>query len=443
MKFSKFTHAIQGPGGVFVYHSANGEKCKITKENYDSILELLDSRDEEKIKEYLSWLIEKGMIVEDDEDGREEKEYYVAPTQEIKELAQRGLYITNLRLNVTQNCNLRCKYCFENALENYENRQKMDFETAKKAVDVFLDLLEKNGKSEGNIRFFGGEPLLDFSLITRVVEHVKQNKNENITIHFMVNSNGTLITDEMASYFAENDIHMIISLDGLEEINDINRVDIKGSGSFRRVEAGLKKLLKYKCSIDLATVVTEANVNALLDIVGYIKKLNDEYSAQCSLALSYLHITSENGASGYVEKTGKIIEAIKKARASGINCFGGFTHQVFHNMISPNGGRHCMCLGTELSVMPDGKVFPCYGIQIELGSIDEIDKLLKSDNYFSLIQRTCGFEKKCRGCEIEYYCAGGCYADFMSDKGKEKNTCRDKAFQVLLFRELVREYLLS
>ena len=105
-------------------------------------------------------------VVEDDEDGREEKEYYVAPTQEIKELAQRGMYITNLRLNVTQNCNLRCKYCFENALENYENRQKMDFETAKKAVDVFLDLLEKNGKSEGNIRFFGGEPLLDFSLMT-------------------------------------------------------------------------------------------------------------------------------------------------------------------------------------------------------------------------------------------------------------------------------------
>lgn len=441
MRLSERTHVIEGKTGVFMYNSVNGEKCKLSWENYDN-LRLALKEEETDARKQLNWFFEKGMIEEESKEAKNDCHYF-SPTEAMLEEARTGIHISNLRLNVTHNCNLCCSYCFESNSKQYLGHQTMDRETAQKATDVFLQILKKNGRSEGNVRFFGGEPLLNYSLIVYLVNYVKSTRPADVQIRYVVNTNGTLITDEMAEFFHENDIQVVVSLDGVGKTNDYYRIDRDGKGSFERVDRGLCCLLMHHCSVDVATVVNETNLNLLGEIVDYVCDLNARFSCECGLALSYVHITHEETKTKSADRVSKIMEAIKKARQRGVNCYGGFTHQVFQNMMSPNGGRHCVCLGAELSVMPNGKIYPCDGLQIELGSIDAIDQALRSDEYTNLLRRTCGFEKKCHGCEIEYYCAGGCYADYLSDDGKPKNTCRDRKFQVLLFQELVREYLLS
>ena len=76
-------------------------------------------------------------------------------------------YLGNLILQVTQQCNLRCKYCAYSG--NYYNRthssERMSFDTARKAIDFYLDRSDK--MDDLSLSFYGGEPLLEFALIKK------------------------------------------------------------------------------------------------------------------------------------------------------------------------------------------------------------------------------------------------------------------------------------
>ena len=84
--------------------------------------------------------------------------------------------LSKITLQVTQGCNLRCKYCIYSENINRHQRshsnKRMSWETAKKALDFLLE--HSVDSKEINIGFYGGEPLLEFSLIKRIVAYVKE-----------------------------------------------------------------------------------------------------------------------------------------------------------------------------------------------------------------------------------------------------------------------------
>lgn len=140
--------------------------------------------------------------------------------------------IQGITLQVTQECNFRCKYCVYSGKYKTRTHSKnsMSFETAKKAVDfllarsVDLDMI--------NIGFYGGEPLLEFQLIKSVVEYFKD-KCEGKKYILNMTTNATLFNDEILSFLQENNFVMLISLDGPKEIHDQNRVFASnGEGTF-------------------------------------------------------------------------------------------------------------------------------------------------------------------------------------------------------------------
>ncbi|MCS3922740.1 uncharacterized protein M2325_001450 [Methanococcus voltae PS] len=129
-----------------------------------------------------------------------------------------------LILKVTKNCNLRCKYCYANLsnedsesfeIDNLDNTDNMNFETAKKAIDYLLTI-DKDLK----IQFTGGEPLLNFELLKKVVnycnsEYNSTNKNCKYNINFAIQTNGTIINSEIIKFIKTNKIGLGISLDDL------------------------------------------------------------------------------------------------------------------------------------------------------------------------------------------------------------------------------------
>ncbi len=149
--------------------------------------------------------------------------------------------ISMLTLQVTQACNLRCRYCPYSG--QYNNRQhsnkRMSLEMARRGIDFLWE--HSIDCEEVNLGFYGGEPTIEFNLVRECMEYAKV-KFEGKTVRFSITTNGTIITNEIIEYFQENDVVLMISLDGPKEIHDKNRVFADESGSFNIVMENIKRI---------------------------------------------------------------------------------------------------------------------------------------------------------------------------------------------------------
>lgn len=150
--------------------------------------------------------------------------------------------IQNVTLEVTEKCNLRCKYCIYNESHpEYRafGHKNMDWEVAKKAVD-FLKAHSQNS-DERHIGFYGGEPLINYDLIKKTTDYANKLFDKMI---YSMTTNATLMNEEIADYIMRNKFNIIVSLDGYKELHNKNRLFVSGEGSFENTIRGLKILLK-------------------------------------------------------------------------------------------------------------------------------------------------------------------------------------------------------
>ncbi len=144
-----------------------------------------------------------------------------------------------LILNLTERCNLRCRYCVYSG--HYPTRRThsgrdMSLETAKTAVEKFL----LNSTDDIYISLYGGEPLLAFGLMKEIVTHVKSLTSKKL--YWNLTTNGTLLDDHVIDFLIKNDFSITVSLDGPQSIHDRYRVDAQGNGSFQRIKWCLENL---------------------------------------------------------------------------------------------------------------------------------------------------------------------------------------------------------
>ena len=151
-------------------------------------------------------------------------------------------------LCITERCNLRCDYCcYSGQFEGQRAHgiRTMSFETARKAVDAHLASRQKNGIAA--VSFYGGEPLLEFSLIKEIVHYAKeQAQKRSKKLVFSITTNGTLLDDEKIHFLVENNFSVLVSLDGPQSLHDRYRVFAgnKREGSFETVMKNLKRFVE-------------------------------------------------------------------------------------------------------------------------------------------------------------------------------------------------------
>ncbi|UQT33316.1 radical SAM protein [Parabacteroides distasonis] len=126
--------------------------------------------------------------------------------------------LSELTLNITETCNFRCKYCFFNKKIEESYSKSMSLKTAKKAVDFYF---KNSNNCNHQISFIGGEPLLKFNLIKKIVEYIKTFNNK---VSFTIITNGSLLKEDILNYLIENMFHITISFDGEKEIQGLNRL---------------------------------------------------------------------------------------------------------------------------------------------------------------------------------------------------------------------------
>ncbi|MCM8803362.1 MAG: 4Fe-4S cluster-binding domain-containing protein [Candidatus Omnitrophica bacterium] len=132
--------------------------------------------------------------------------------------------VYRLRLAITTNCILRCRYCFVR-----KNNKVISYPVAAKAINLFL----RSPGEEKLLMIYGGEPLLYFTLLKNIIIFARKKANQlGKSLIISVGTNGILLTKTQLDFLRKTNTKLAISIDGQKKFHDKARVFPSGSGSF-------------------------------------------------------------------------------------------------------------------------------------------------------------------------------------------------------------------
>lgn len=136
-------------------------------------------------------------------------------------------------ISITEQCNLRCRYCCYSG--EYKNNRSHSYKHLTfNDIDDIYTFIERIVKDKSiRVAFYGGEPLLQFSLIQHAIIEGRRIWGDNII--FSISTNGTTLTLDRIEWLIKNEVELFISIDGTRMYHDRNRVDASGNGSYPKV----------------------------------------------------------------------------------------------------------------------------------------------------------------------------------------------------------------
>jgi uncharacterized protein len=179
--------------------------------------------------------------------------------RETPTIPGRTFPLQRIVLNVTNQCNLACGYCYEyseDKISKTEGKPKyMEEDIAQSAIDMLIR--ESADRPAIHVTFFGGETLLNFRLLRSSVDYAKRKSAEAAKrVEFSLTTNATLLNEEMVDFLSEHRIGVTVSIDGDRELNDQMRVFHDGRGSYDVIVPKIKMLLQRHRTNSIGARVT-------------------------------------------------------------------------------------------------------------------------------------------------------------------------------------------
>ena len=429
-------HSYKLGGMNIVLDICSGSVHVVDDASFDIINMYENSSKEEIIKEILA-------KYEDDPDvTREEIEETLEQIGELKkngklfapdnfkpiagELKKRTSGVVKaLCLHIAHTCNLNCSYCFASQGKYHGERAIMSFEVGKRALDF---LVENSGKRRNlEVDFFGGEPLMNFGVVKRLVEYARSiEKEKGKNFRFTLTTNGMLIDDDVIKFSNREMSNVVLSLDGRKEVHDRFRVDYQGRGSWEQIVPKFQRFVKARDNKNyyMRGTFTHANPDFLEDIKTMLDLGFTELSMEpvvCA-ADDPSALTEEDKSIVMKQYEDLALMMLEKHRE-------GKPFTFYHYMIDLKGGpciykRVSGCgSGTEyMAVTPWGDLYPCHQFvgeeKYRLGSVFEgVTNTEIQDEFMSCNVYT---RPECADCWAKLYCSGGCAANAYHATGSVK-----------------------
>ena len=346
--------------------------------------------------------------------------------------------IRAISLNLAQGCNLRCTYCFAGE-GDYGTKGMMSLATATAAID----LLAKD-KPNFHVVFFGGEPMLNFSVIEQVVTWCEQRPQD---ITFSITTNGTLLTAEKLAWFKTKRFAMNLSYDGkgLQARQRLNKD--KASNSEALVQKKLAvfgEQLAQLREFRLRSTVTRENLDQLED------SLLHTLSSSNFKVLVAQHATSINGmkfSKEDIDEVGVILRRVIDRCLDG----GDYarllrldnlkqTIRTIHR--GKTGGMACGAGVHYLTVSVGGGFYLCHRFnEDESERFGDIQAGLDTAKLDEIAHFRTAKKAPCDTCWMREWCAGGCFHEHKTASGdKFKIDPRFCQMQDREFSEAMRVY---
>jgi uncharacterized protein len=155
--------------------------------------------------------------------------------------------LNGLVIGLTEQCNLRCKYCvYSGKHPGYRSHStmQMQWSTLRQSIDFFLERAGRNA----HITFYGGEPLLAWPLLEKAVRYVRDSPSllSECTLH--LTTNATLLDTQKIDFLVARNVAATFSIDGPQEIHDHMRVFKNGEGSYATVARNIESIEKSQAS---------------------------------------------------------------------------------------------------------------------------------------------------------------------------------------------------
>lgn len=317
-------------------------------------------------------------------------------------------------LMVTQQCNLRCKYCYVE-----KSTAVMSLAMAKRAID--FSFRHTPPDEVVDIGYFGGEPLIEFLRLREITAAIKDHpdyRRERVVLSLI--SNGTVWSNAIADYLEDEQIHLCISCDGPADVQDSARRFRNGRPTSAIVERHLQRAAARFPSLHVNAVVSPATLRSLPRTIDYLVDLgvrkihlNPDYSASWSLA----DIDALPGV--YGEVGGRYLHH----RLRGVPVFVNLIDSKIAAIL--RGGyqatEKCRMGSAEFAYAPGGWIYPCERL---IGAGDgsgphcmgHFDSELKHPAHACSRQRTGNPE--CLSCGIRDYCMRWCACSNFFSSGR-------------------------
>lgn len=343
------------------------------------------------------------------------------------------MYTTNVKsmtLALTEQCNLRCKYCgyMPKYLDENYTLKEMPADIAFKAIDI---LMKNSHESEiCHVGFYGGEPLLRLDLIKACVAYIKE-KYPFRKPAYNLTTNAVLLDESVADFLIENDIKIIISFDGPKPQLNKYRVFPNGESSFDIVYKNIHMLYQknpkyFRESVTYNVVMYNGASRELFEAVDALWKSNvnmidlfqTDYFMQVrdKSDLSTLK-TEKIDIKSYDFAYKAMLKNMKKYYNSFRGTEGG-------NIILPGG--FCIAGVRKNFVTTDGKIVVCEKVDEsrEIYEIGDVDNGIDIKKVERLISYTLQKLEKCKKCWAAKFCKV-CFKDITNINDEFCNKARN------------------
>jgi uncharacterized protein len=346
----------------------------------------------------------------------------VAPVQE-------GFAPNQLTLFPTNQCNLRCIYCYASAGDF--KPMVMDWHYATSAFEYLLNSLKERGSKHFSLGFHGGgEPLFPWTFIKRVVNYAEERcAKEGLALAVFSATNGVLSENQL-EWITQHFKNLNISFDGLPHVQDYHRPLANGKSSFNFIDRTLRYLDGRGFNYGLRGTVSSYNVRLMKETVEFI---GENYKAK-SVHLEPLFYCGRCKTSNALSPDMAVfaenfIMCEDVCQSYGINLIYSGSHlDVLHNSF-------CGVSGNNFSVTPDGHLTTCYEVTdtsdrrsqtFFFGKINEQGTIIIDEEKRQfLIGLTVEKLDYCQDCFAKWHCAGECAAklehgDYRGARGNER-----------------------
>ena len=316
-------------------------------------------------------------------------------------------------------CNIGCSYCFYkdvSAHREHEFEGMLSLEMMEKVIASGMEYADHSC----SFAFQGGEPTLaGLEFYKNVLEIEKKYQKPGVEIHNSIQTNGIVVNEDWARFFAENHFLVGLSLDGPAEIHNLNRIDRQQRGTFNTVMNAVRLFRKYQVDFNILCVLTDKSARSIEKIFRFYRKEGFQW-------LQFIPCLDPFGQDGkksvwslseesYSEFLLKIFDLwfteYKKGNYISIRHLDNWLAMMLGD--PPESCNMCGQCSVQYVIEGDGSVYPCDFYVLDewkLGNVGEQSflEMLKSKKANDFITASRIIPEACRGCRWYPLCRNGC-----------------------------------
>lgn len=326
--------------------------------------------------------------------------------------------VKSLCLHVAHDCNLRCGYCFAGTGDFGHDRGMMSKEVAEQAIEFIIK--NSGPRINSEIDFFGGEPLMNMDTVRHAVAYVRQREIETgKKFKLTLTTNGVLLNDENTQFLNDNNISLVLSLDGRQAVHDNMRRFVNGQGSYDIVLKNQIKAIQSRNDENyyLRGTYTACNLDFAADVLDMADQGCTQLSVEPVVSKDSKYALTEEHLPKLFAEYDKLAKVYleRKRNGQGFDFFH-FNLDIDHGPCVAKRLSGCGAGHEYLAVTPEGDLYPCHQFvgreEFLLGNVaDEADGVKNTELPNKFRQAHVLNKEECRECWARYYCGGGCHAN--------------------------------